>query len=101
MSGAQACRVAPAVWLRREVLSSAVEAEHLIDENRAVSYVALVERVVELLLSVRDAEEVLVELHHLFQTNPTRVRAGRRTERPELRYAHKVRFHKYVKKLIA
>jgi len=69
--------------------------------NRAVSYVALVERVVQLLLAVGDAEEVLAELHHLFQTNPTRVRAGRRYERPKLRYAHKLRFHKYVKKLMA
>lgn len=69
--------------------------------NRAVSYVALVERVVQLLLSTRDAEEVLAELHHLFQTNPTRWRPGRHNERPKLKYAHKLRFHKYVKKLTA
>ncbi len=69
--------------------------------NRAVSYVALMERVVQLLLSTRDAAEVLAELHHLCQTNPTRLRPGRRYERPKLKYAHKLRFHKYVKKLTA
>jgi len=69
--------------------------------NRAVSYVALVERVIQLLLWTRGAEEILAELHHLFQTNPTRSRPGRRVERPKLKYAHKLRFHKYVKKLTA
>jgi len=69
--------------------------------NRAVSYVALMERVVQLLLSTRAAAEVLAELHHLCQTNPTRLRPGRRYERPKLKYAHKLRFHKYVKKLTA
>ena len=69
--------------------------------NRAVSYVALLDRVVQLLLSAREAEAVLEELHHLFQTNPTRSRPGRQVERPKLKYAHKLRFHKYVKKLLA
>ncbi len=77
------------------------QARTLPQVNRAVSYVALVERVVQLLLSTRDAEEVLAELHHLFQTNPTRLRPGRRYERPKLKYTHKLRFHKYVKKLTA
>ena len=68
--------------------------------NRAVSYVAMVDRVVELLVRKRDVEEVLKELHHLFGTNPTRVRPGRRVERKKgLRYAYKLRFHKYIKKL--
>ncbi|MGA9767456.1 MAG: IS4 family transposase [Blastocatellia bacterium] len=69
--------------------------------NRAVSYVAMVDRVVELLMWKREVEEVLEELHHLFQTNPTRIREGRREERPKLKYAHKLRFHKYIKKLNA
>jgi len=70
--------------------------------NHAVSYLALVERVVELLLSAKDAEQILSELHHLFQTNPTQQRAGRHNERnKELRYAHKLRYHKYKKRVLA
>jgi hypothetical protein len=68
--------------------------------NRAIRYVAMVDRVVELLMGKREIEEVLKELHHLFGTNPTRVRPGRRVERRKgLRYAYRLRFHKYVKKL--
>ena len=70
--------------------------------NHAISYVALVDRVVRLLLSERRVEEVLEELHHLFGRSPTRVREGRQVERRKgLRYAYKLRFHKYVKKIIA
>jgi hypothetical protein len=70
--------------------------------NHAVSYVALVERVVELLVSRQPIDEVLAELHHLFRKNPTRARPGRQLERnKQLRYAYRLRFHKYVKKLLA
>jgi hypothetical protein len=70
--------------------------------NHAVSYVAMVDRVVEMLVSKRSTEEVLEELHHLFRKNPTRVRPGRNYERKkQRRYAYRLRFHKYVKKLLA
>lgn len=70
--------------------------------NHAVSYGALLERVVPLLLSEKSSEALLEELHHLLRTNPTRVRAGRRVERRKgLRYAYRLRFHKYVKKILA
>ena len=69
--------------------------------NRVVSYVALLERVVLLLTSGTSHEAVLTELHHLFQANPTRRRPDRQTPRSPLRYAHRLRFHKYVKKLAA
>ena len=70
--------------------------------NHSVSYVALVERVVELLLGKQTSEEVLEELHHLFRTSPTRGRVGRKVERRKgLRYAYRLRFHKYVKKIVA
>jgi hypothetical protein len=70
--------------------------------NHAVSYVALVERVVQLLVGEQSVDEVLKELHHLFRKNPTRVRPGRHLERnKQLRYAYRLRFHKYVKKLLA
>src|SRR5205823_5334117 len=42
--------------------------------NHAVSYVALVERVVQLLVGQQSVDEVLNELHHLFRKNPTRAR---------------------------
>ena len=82
--------------------SAARETRTQAQVNHAVSYVALVERVVSLLLSEASTEQILDELHHLFRTNPTRVRRGRHHERrKELRYAPKLRFHKYVKKLLA
>lgn len=70
--------------------------------NHAVSYLALVDRVVEMLVSKRAVEEVVEELHHLFRKNPTRARPGRNYERKkQRRYAYRLRFHKYVKKLLA
>jgi hypothetical protein len=52
--------------------------------NHAVSYVALVERVVPLLTSGQPHAEVLAELHHLFRTNPTRLRPDRHVPRSPL-----------------
>jgi len=70
--------------------------------NRAVSYVGMVERVVELLLSEQESGEILNQLHHLFRTNPSQARTGRHNERNKaLRYAHKLRYHKYKKRVIA
>ena len=71
--------------------------------NRATSYVALLDHVVELLLGDGSTEEVLEKMHHLFRTSPTRVRPGRSFERkPEERHrAQLLRYHKYGKKIIA
>jgi Transposase DDE domain len=70
--------------------------------NRAVSYVALVDRVVELLADPRRSPEaVWAELHHLFQTNPTRQRAGRKVDRPKLTHARRLWFQRYIKRIIA
>jgi hypothetical protein len=69
--------------------------------NRAVSYVALVDRIVPLLTSSKPQEEVLEELHHLFRQNPTLQRPNRQVARAPVKYAHRLRFHKYVKKLLA
>lgn len=68
--------------------------------NRAESYVALVDRVVPLLLSPQSQEKILEELHHLFRQNPTLRRPDRQVERTPVKYAHRLRFHKYVKKLL-
>jgi hypothetical protein len=70
--------------------------------NRAVSYVSLVDRAVELLADpCRSPDQVLEELHHLLKTNPTRHRAGRKFDRPKLTHARKLRFHRYTKRIIA
>lgn len=70
--------------------------------NHAVSYVALVGDVAQLLLDTTvSVKEVLRELKHLFQTNPTRVREGRRYERKKLKHAIKLRYQRYVKRVIA
>lgn len=49
--------------------------------NHAISYVALVERVIQLLTGNSSHEQVLAELHHLFRTNPTRKRPERKVIR--------------------
>jgi hypothetical protein len=71
--------------------------------NHRVSYLALLERLVELLLSKRSTEKILEEMHHLFRTSPTRARPGRSYPRREEKTnrARLLRYHKYVKKLLA
>jgi hypothetical protein len=71
--------------------------------NHRVSYLALLERLVELLLSKRSTEKVLEEMHHMFRTTPTRARPGRSYPRPKEKSnrARLLRHHKYVKKLLA
>lgn len=77
------------------------ETRYVPQVNHAVCYLALVERVTQLLLSKESTETVLAELHHLFRTKPTRKRPDRQVARPPTKYAHRLRFHKYVKKLLA
>jgi hypothetical protein len=70
--------------------------------NWAVSYVALVDRVVEWLADPRRSSEAVgAELHPLFQTHPTRQRTGRGVERPKLTHARKLWCQHYIKRLIA
>jgi hypothetical protein len=70
--------------------------------NRAVSYVALVDRAAQLLADPRSSpEETLEELHHLFKTNPTRNKDGRKFERKKLKHSEQLRFHRYKKRLTA
>lgn len=70
--------------------------------NRAVSDVALVERATQLLADPRSSPaETLEELHHLFQTDPTRNKAGRKFERKTLKHSAKLSFHRYKKRLTA
>lgn len=70
--------------------------------NRAVSYVALVDHAVALLLDPRASpEQTLADLHRLLQTSPNRKRKGRQVPRVKPKYARQVRHHKYRKRLTA
>ncbi len=70
--------------------------------NHAISYVALVGEVAKLLLDPEvSVKETLRELKHLFRRNPSRVRKGRRYERKKVSHAHKLRYHRYTKRVLA
>jgi hypothetical protein len=70
--------------------------------NHAISYVALVSRVALLLSEEnKSSEETLEELKHLFWTNPTRQRKGRKHEREKPTHSQKVRHYRYSKRIIA
>jgi len=70
--------------------------------NRAVSYVAVLDHVVELLGDPRSTpRETLSALEHLLQTTPTRHRTGRHFERKKRSAAHRLRFAKYGKRVLA
>lgn len=70
--------------------------------NRAVSYVSLVDRVVQLLADPHsDPADVLDELHFLFKKDPTRNEKGRKFERKKFNHAVSLRFQKYNKRITA
>ena len=70
--------------------------------NRVVSYVTLVDRVTQLLADPRSSpEQTLNEIEHLLKTNPTRNPGGRKFERNKLKHSRKLRFHRYIKRVIA
>jgi hypothetical protein len=70
--------------------------------NRAVSYVAVLDHVVALLCDPRrTAEETLTAIEQLLLTAPTRHRTGRHFERHKRSAAHRLRFAKYGKRVLA
>lgn len=70
--------------------------------NRAVSYVAMVDEAVGLLLDERvHPEDVLDRLHMLFQQAPTRHKTGRKYDRPKLNASRKSRHYRYNKRILA
>jgi hypothetical protein len=78
------------------------ETKSLPQVNHAISYVALVEEVAKLLLDPTvSVKETLRELKHLFRTNPTRVRKGRKYERKKASHATKLQYQQYRKRVIA
>lgn len=78
------------------------ENEQMPQVNHAISYVALVGRVALLLGDdKKTSEETLKELKHLFWTNPTRQRKGRKYTRKKTTHAQKLRYQRYSKRIIA
>ena len=70
--------------------------------NRTVSYLALVDHTVALLLNPHGTiEETLATLHYLFKTNPTRHRPGRQFPRQVRSRARQVWFLRYARRTIA
>jgi hypothetical protein len=70
--------------------------------NRAVSYVAVMDHVVELLCDPRlKPGQTLAAIEHLLLTTPTPHRAGRHFKRTKRSAAHRLRFAKYGKRVLA
>lgn len=70
--------------------------------NRAVSYVTVLEHVVQLLSDARRSPAAtLAAIEHLLLTAPTRHRPGRHVPRRHRSAAHRLRFAKYGKRVVA
>ena len=70
--------------------------------NRTMSYLALVDHTVALLLDPHvTVEETIATLHQLFKTNPTWSRPGRQVPRKVRSQARQLWFLRYAKRLIA
>ena len=70
--------------------------------NRAGSYVIVLEHVVQLLRDpCRSPAATLAAIERLFLTNPTRQRPGRQAPRHQRSAAHRLRFAKYAKRVLA
>jgi hypothetical protein len=70
--------------------------------NRTVSYVTVLEHIVQLLSEVRRSPaSTLAALERLLLTTPTRQRPGRQVKRHKRSAAHRLRFAKYGKRVVA
>ena len=70
--------------------------------NHSVSYAALVDYLIDLLMNqAKSIEATLAELPHLFRTNPTRPQAERKFPRKKRSHARESWFHRYEKRTIA
>lgn len=68
--------------------------------NRSVSYVAMIDESVGLLLDdTIHPEDVLDRLYQLFSKNPTRHKDGRKYDRPKLKHSRRLRHHLYNKRI--
>jgi hypothetical protein len=70
--------------------------------NRAVSYVTVLEHIVQLLADTqRSPASTLAAIERLLLTTPTRQRPGRQYPRRKRSAAHRLRFAKYGKRILA
>ncbi len=70
--------------------------------NKSVSYSALADYIVDLLLNLnKSPEEVMDDLSKLFRTGRTPIRPGRKFKRKNLTATQQLRYHKYVKRICA
>ncbi|HXH14379.1 MAG TPA: IS4 family transposase [Alphaproteobacteria bacterium] len=70
--------------------------------NRAVSYVTVLEHIVHLLADARRSPaSTLAAIEHLLLTSPTRQRPRRQFKRRKRSAAHRLRFAKYGKRVLA
>ena len=70
--------------------------------NRAVSYVTVLEHIVQLLADARRSPaSTLAAIERLLLTSPTRQRPGRQFPRRKRSAAHRLRFAKYGKRVLA
>lgn len=70
--------------------------------NRAVSYVTVLEHIVQLLSDPRcSPASTLAAIERLLLTTPTRQRPGRQVKRHKRSAAHRLRFAKYGKRVVA
>ena len=70
--------------------------------NRAVSYVTVLEHIVQLLSDARRSPaSTLAAIERLLLTSPTRQRPGRQVKRHKRSAAHRLRFAKYGKRVAA
>lgn len=70
--------------------------------NQSVGYSAMLDYIIELLMDKdKSVEQTLEELHHLFKTNPTVRRDGRKFPRKKGSSTQKLWFYRYTKRIIA
>jgi hypothetical protein len=82
--------------------SAARECQLVPQVNHSVSYAALVDYLIDLLMNQEQSvEATLAELQCLFRTNPTRHQAGRKFPRKKRSHARESWFHRYGKRTIA
>lgn len=75
---------------------------HTQQVNRRVSYSAMIDEAVTILLDPgASAERALARLQKLFKTNPTPRRAGRRHSRRKRGDKHRLRYYRYVRRVVA
>jgi DDE family transposase len=82
--------------------SAAAQRKHVAQVNHAVSYLALVDHTIALLLDPPGSvEATLATLHFLFKTNPTLYRPGRRFPRHQRSGYRRAWFYRYTARLVA